>query len=33
MNALMAIVARGAFELQSQSALSLEEIAALQAGI
>jgi len=33
MKALMAIVARGAFELQSQTALSLEEIAGLQAGI
>ena len=33
MRALMAIVARGAFELQSQTALTLEEIAGLQAGI
>lgn len=33
MKSLMAIVARGAFELQSQTALSLEEIAGLQAEI
>lgn len=33
MKALMAIVNRGAFELQGQTALTLEEIAGLQAGI
>ena len=33
MKALMAIVARGAFQLQSQTALTLEEVAGLQAGI
>lgn len=33
MKAVMAIVARGAFELQGQTALTLEEISGLQAGI